>query len=551
MSSAPALRHSPAAYPSLLQIWALDTSVPTDLERATSKEEKGRGMTFELGLCVGVGEAWSVQWCPKGGADSADGMDVDSDDNDAKLGIIAGAFTDGSISLFAVPDPVALRAQRKTKAAGPRYGKPLLLFVRWSASLTPLRSSSGTPSQALSREHELLLLCLGISRNHRWWLLEWCVDFRLFFSFETDSLPQAPSRSGPLEMRSARAFALVRLYRVNLVLLLILIFAPQVRPAQYFPVHTAIIRSITFIRSPPLSPELDGSPDLDGEPTRIATIGYDGTANVVDLQDPNVPLEIWHERGTSRLARSLDRGDFADGFGLSAAGTAIAFSSWMGTILSNDAENQVRASSLYPSEFGTSKKTTIHRSTVWVSFFSGRVRLETPTDVSRSQSPNPIIIPWSCRLQQTGRARWRTLCEHSRRRVTACVCTVSFPRSSPLIRNSPPDALCAEALPDRLQPQAGRVPHDRQHQRRSACPFARPLLPSFADAWAFLATRHSRGLGQEANGGYEGRAVRRIRLVGCVVARGRHLSSGLASEPSPELSGGVGDGVWPRQDRLG
>lgn len=180
----------------------------------------------------------------------------------------------------------------------------------------------------------------------------------------------------------------------------------KVRPVQYFPVHTAIIRSITFIRGPPLSPELDGAPDLDAEPNRIATIGYDGLANVVDLQDPSVPLEIWHERGMS--SQSLLQSEREpDVLWLLAAGTAIAFSSWTGSILSNDAENRVRSSSLHPSEFGASKKTTIHRSAVWVSFVSP-FPSERVTDFSCGQSPNPIIIPWSCRLRQTGLVRWRT-----------------------------------------------------------------------------------------------------------------------------------------------
>lgn len=86
-------------------------------------------MTFELGLCVGVGEAWDLQWCPEGGADYADDMEVDNDKVDTKLGIIAGAFTDSSISLFAVPDPAALRAQRNSEDGVPLYGKSQLSLV--------------------------------------------------------------------------------------------------------------------------------------------------------------------------------------------------------------------------------------------------------------------------------------------------------------------------------------------------------------------------------------------------------------------------------------
>lgn len=38
------------------------------------------------------------------------------------LGVLAGAFTDGSISLFAVPHPALLRAQSKAKAGSTMFG---------------------------------------------------------------------------------------------------------------------------------------------------------------------------------------------------------------------------------------------------------------------------------------------------------------------------------------------------------------------------------------------------------------------------------------------
>ena len=38
-----------------------------------------------------------------------------------KLGVIAGTFEDGTVKLFAVPDPDALRASQKAPATGPLF----------------------------------------------------------------------------------------------------------------------------------------------------------------------------------------------------------------------------------------------------------------------------------------------------------------------------------------------------------------------------------------------------------------------------------------------
>lgn len=96
------LKHAPTVdEKSILQIWSLDTSVATDLARVTT-ETKGAGMVFEYGLCHNLGQAFTIAWCPKGGQVDPDDMEVDESES---LGIIAGSFSDGSVSLFAVPHP--------------------------------------------------------------------------------------------------------------------------------------------------------------------------------------------------------------------------------------------------------------------------------------------------------------------------------------------------------------------------------------------------------------------------------------------------------------
>jgi transcription factor C subunit 6 len=111
------IRHSPTRSASMIQIWSLDTSVRSDLARDTT-EERGSGLTFKLGLCITIGEAFDLQWCPKGGEIDPDKME--SDDTDQQLGLLAGTFTDGSISIFLVPNPQSLPAR---KGPGPRYSE--------------------------------------------------------------------------------------------------------------------------------------------------------------------------------------------------------------------------------------------------------------------------------------------------------------------------------------------------------------------------------------------------------------------------------------------
>ena len=131
--------------------------------------------------------------------------------------------------------------------------------------------------------------------------------------------------------------------------------------------------------------------------------------------------------------------------------------------------------------------------------------------------------------------------------VRSPLCSCSCPAS--LICALPVDALCAEAIPHRLQPQARRISHARQHQRRSACSLPAFVLPLLIRRPP--ATRHSRSQGHKAHRQSGSCVFRGRRLVVCLVGRGRHLPSRLASQPSTELSGGVGDGLRIGQGRLG
>lgn len=110
----------------MLQIWSLDTSIPSDLHRSTSPDQKGVGMKFELGLCISIGDAFSLKWCPKGG--EVDGEAEVEEEKLERLGILGGTFTDGSISLFMVPHPRSV-GNGKAKKSSALFGKFGLYFV--------------------------------------------------------------------------------------------------------------------------------------------------------------------------------------------------------------------------------------------------------------------------------------------------------------------------------------------------------------------------------------------------------------------------------------
>jgi transcription factor C subunit 6 len=121
--------------PGLLQIWSLDATCPQDFSRATDPQARGKGMKFEMGICVDVGEAYRLKWCPKGGEvcrstylsktvteKKKSGQACPSDDTLPKLGILGGVFTDGSVCLFSVPDPAAVREELEKPANEELFG---------------------------------------------------------------------------------------------------------------------------------------------------------------------------------------------------------------------------------------------------------------------------------------------------------------------------------------------------------------------------------------------------------------------------------------------
>ncbi|GAA5925545.1 uncharacterized protein JCM15063_005054 [Sporobolomyces koalae] len=240
---------------SLVQIWSMHDPEPSKtLAVEVSDDSDGQeatrgGMRLELGLLVGEneGEARDLQWCPKGGTCSED--DPMNTDALESLGILAGVFTDGTIKMFAVPRPDAVRTEQGINGDEPVYihaKKVLELKIPNSACLSFAWGSWETVAAG----------CLN------GYVAVWSVGDAL-----RNGSPSA------------------------------------VRPTQWIPAHSCAIRAITFLNSPPPSTDSDnsGAFDLDGDPHKLGTVGYDGSTHVTDLRETGFAGVgvVLHERSST------------------------------------------------------------------------------------------------------------------------------------------------------------------------------------------------------------------------------------------------------------
>lgn len=68
-----------------------------------------------------------------------------------------------------------------------------------------------------------------------------------------------------------------------------------IRPTHFKPVHSAPVKSISWVRTPPIGQS--GKPDVDGDPAFLASTGYDGSVKILDTQDLATSKSLVHERG--------------------------------------------------------------------------------------------------------------------------------------------------------------------------------------------------------------------------------------------------------------
>ncbi|KAI0747289.1 hypothetical protein BC629DRAFT_1299009 [Irpex lacteus] len=112
-----------------IQIWSLRP--PSDSGGTggdTSISAQSGSVKCVLVLCVDVGPAHEIRWCPLPSHDPLKGSS-NSQTSPRRLGLLAGTFEDGSVSIFAVPYPPDVASSDSTD--GPIYVKivePLVKF---------------------------------------------------------------------------------------------------------------------------------------------------------------------------------------------------------------------------------------------------------------------------------------------------------------------------------------------------------------------------------------------------------------------------------------
>lgn len=110
--------HSPLATqklsrpsPACIQIWSFGPPTNSPEEERVQRSPDGREgvVQCEMILCLEDGPAQEIKWCPLPAHDAARNLGGNGVLGPSKLGILAGAFGDGSVTIFTVPDPSYVR----------------------------------------------------------------------------------------------------------------------------------------------------------------------------------------------------------------------------------------------------------------------------------------------------------------------------------------------------------------------------------------------------------------------------------------------------------
>ncbi|GAC95395.1 hypothetical protein PHSY_002970 [Pseudozyma hubeiensis SY62] len=158
-----------------LQIW----SVAPDGTQGEEKKDKGEAR-LEMVVCHDIGTAYKLAWCPIG-YDYADGGKQDQGKDATaprRLGLLAGCFADGSLSVFSVPHPELLSRRGKSSSQEPVYVQlePILTLTHPQQTATSLAWAGGE------------LLAFGGSRG---WLGVFNIG-RILRSSHSANLPPMP-----------------------------------------------------------------------------------------------------------------------------------------------------------------------------------------------------------------------------------------------------------------------------------------------------------------------------------------------------------------------
>ncbi|KZT09673.1 uncharacterized protein LAESUDRAFT_810652 [Laetiporus sulphureus 93-53] len=240
----PTRAHSPsigvrAERPSLacIQIWSLEPSqnaMDVDSTDTQSSDGDPGEMRCEMVLCIDSGPAFELKWCPLPSNDPVQSPEVTAREHSArKLGILAGTFEDGSLSLYVVPDPASVKA-----ASGGKYDLTGPAYVRFQRPLIRLELEE--------------TLCWGLDWANSEVIAVGCTNGNI----AVYNLVEALNSDQPSLQ--------------NLL------------PTHYFTVHQSAVRALAWVRAPVVSARGERSAD---NPTVIASGGYDGMECLTDIRE--------------------------------------------------------------------------------------------------------------------------------------------------------------------------------------------------------------------------------------------------------------------------
>ncbi|PCH37809.1 hypothetical protein WOLCODRAFT_95877 [Wolfiporia cocos MD-104 SS10] len=211
-----------------IQIWSLGMrhdAMEVDGVPDRSEDDLGE-MRCEMVLCIDSGPAYELKWCPLPSNDPAQYTNTET--TPRKLGILAGTFADGSLSLYVVPDPASL--------SGPSDGS------------SPIYVQVAEPLLRLELEETLC------------WAIDWANSDVMAVGCTNGSI--AVCNVGKALRNPANAIYLL--------------------PTHYFNIHQSAIRTIAWVRTPTIS--TSGKRTAD-DPMVIASGGYDGVECLTDIRE--------------------------------------------------------------------------------------------------------------------------------------------------------------------------------------------------------------------------------------------------------------------------
>lgn len=198
-----------------IQIWTLS---------CTDEETSEAALECDMVLCHESGPAYELKWCPLPSHDTLS----EEKDGMRQLGLLAGTFEDGSMSIYAVPDP---EQYDRDDSEGPVFVKVQPL-VRVEMEGSACWSLDWANSE---------LLCVSTTHGA---VAVYNVKEAIKTAFDTNRTVESPL------------------------------------PTHYIQIHQSAIRAAVWLRAPSSHDDPNSS-----DPTVVVTGGYDGMVCLTDIRD--------------------------------------------------------------------------------------------------------------------------------------------------------------------------------------------------------------------------------------------------------------------------